>query len=111
VDELDRFSRLVLLLQETALGSSVWDAVVSEIVAAAGGSDGILFSPELPPSMGGFWASRAILPHHTETYATDYGSKDVWCHSRPSLYRMDGRLIPDEELIDPVSMQRIQVRA
>ena len=39
VDELDRFSRLVLLLQEAALGSRVWDAVVSEIVAAAGGSD------------------------------------------------------------------------
>jgi DNA-binding CsgD family transcriptional regulator len=106
VDELDRFSRLVHLLQEAALEPNLWDAVVSEIVAATGGSDGILFSPELPPSMGGFWASKAILPHHMETYATHYCSKDVWRHSRPNLYRIDGRLIPDEELIDPVSMLR-----
>jgi DNA-binding CsgD family transcriptional regulator len=106
VDELDRFSRLVHLLQEAALGQNLWDAVVLEIVAATGGSEGILFSPELPPSMGGFWASRAILPHHMETYAKHYCSKDVWRHSRPNLYRIDGRLIPDEELIDPVSMRR-----
>ncbi len=41
-----------------------------------------------------------------ETYATHYCSKDVWRHSRPNLYRIDGRLITDEELIDPVSMRR-----
>lgn len=105
MDELARFSRLVHLLQEAALGQNLWDAVVSEIVTATEGSEGILFSPELPPSMGGFWASRAILPHHMETYATHYCSKDVWRHSRPNLYRIDGRLIPDEELIDPVSMR------
>lgn len=105
VDELDCFSRLVQLLQEAALGPKLWDAVVSEIVAASGGSDGILFSPELPPSMGGFWASRTILPNDMETNATHYCSKDVWRHSRPSLYCMEGRLITDEELIDPVSMQ------
>lgn len=106
VDELARFSRLVQLLQEAAIGPSLWDAAVSEIVAATGGSEGILFSPELPPSRGGFWASRAILPHHMETYATYYCSKDVWRGSRPDLYRTDGRLIPDEELIDPVAMRR-----
>jgi DNA-binding CsgD family transcriptional regulator/PAS domain-containing protein len=109
VDELDCFSRLVQLLQEAALGENPWDAVVSEIVAASGGSDGILFSPELPPSMGGFWASRAILPNHMETYATHYCSKDVWRQSQPSLYCLEGRLITDEELIDPVSMQRSKV--
>jgi hypothetical protein len=41
-----------------------------------------------------------------ETYATHYCSQDVWRHSLPKLYRIDGRLIPDEELIDPVSMRR-----
>jgi DNA-binding CsgD family transcriptional regulator len=105
-DELGLFSRLVLMLQGAALGANLWDAVVSEIVAATGGSDGILFSPELPPSMGGFWASRAIPVHHMETYATHYCSKDVWCHFRPNWYPTNGLLITDEELIDPVSTRR-----
>lgn len=106
MDQLGLFSRLVELLQEAALSPNLWDAVVSEIVAATGGSDGVLFSPELPPSMGGFWASRAIPPHHMETYAAHYCSKDVWCHSRPNRYPTDGLLITDEDLIEPVSMRR-----
>jgi len=106
VDQLARFSRLVQMLQEAPLAPNRWDAVVSAIVAATGGSEGILFSPELPPSGGGFWASHSILPQHMETYAAHYGSKDVWRHSQPDLYRVERRLIADEELIDPVSMRR-----
>ena len=106
MDKLGRFSRLVLMIQEAALAPERWNSVVSAITEAAGGSEAIFFSNALPPSMGGFWASRSILPDHMEAYSKYYYDKDVWRLARPDYFSMSGYVYRDVEIIHPETVHR-----
>jgi len=105
MDELGRFSRLVLMIQEAALAPERWNSVVSAITEAAGGSEAIFFSNALPPSMGGFWASRSIQPQHMESYSKYYFDKDVWRLARPDYYNVS-RVFRDVEIVHPEAVRR-----
>ncbi|MDA8110526.1 MAG: hypothetical protein M0015_18180 [Betaproteobacteria bacterium] len=99
MDEFDRLSRLVLQIQEAALTPARWSGVVDAIVCETGGSEGILFSPSIPPSLGGFWASRAIAPEHMEDYAAYYVQRDVWRMAGEARMREPGAVFPDAALL------------
>lgn len=107
MDEFTRFSRLVLMVQNAALNPDQWNSTVSAIVKEVGASEGILFSPFLPPSLGGFWASRSILPSHMEDYAAYYYDKDIWILAmQPEQMDKPGFVFRDEAVINPNTVKR-----
>lgn len=102
---LESFSHLVLMIQEAAVGMRSWDDTVAAIVENTGGTEGILYSPCLPPSIGGFWASRSIQPRHMENYAEYYREKDVWRMKGNQYMQMAGSVFPDEAFIKISTVQ------
>lgn len=106
MDEIARFSRLVLMIEEAAVAPERWDQVVASIVEEIGATEGILFSPFLPPSLGGFWASRSIRPGHMEDYAAYYSDKDIWILAmKPEQLDTAGFVFRDDALINHRTVQ------
>ncbi|PKO67694.1 MAG: hypothetical protein CVU20_13995 [Betaproteobacteria bacterium HGW-Betaproteobacteria-14] len=107
MDEFARFSHLVLMIEEAAVDPGRWDSAVSAIVEEVGATEGILFSPFLPPSLGGFWASRSILPVHMEDYAAYYSDKDIWILAmQPEQLSTSGFVFRDDAVISHKTVQR-----
>jgi DNA-binding CsgD family transcriptional regulator len=107
MDEIAKFSRLVLMIEEAAVAPERWDPVVASIVEEIGATEGILFSPFLPPSLGGFWASRSIRPGHMEDYAAYYSDKDIWILAmKPEQLGTPGFVFRDDALIGHDTVRR-----
>lgn len=103
---LERFSKLVLKVQEAALAPERWNSAVSAIVQEVDAAEGILFSQALPPSLGGFWASRSIQPFHMENYAKYYHDKDIWMLALSEKQtRSPGFVFVGESLVSPAAVR------
>lgn len=107
MDELERFSRLVALIQHAPLQPAKWTEVVAAITAEVGGTGGNLFTPQFSPSQGGLWASHTYVPSDHENYALHYYKNDPLIPAIGKGRRAaDGQVYLSDALVPLQTMRR-----
>ncbi|MBN8462746.1 MAG: hypothetical protein J0M01_08015 [Dechloromonas sp.] len=99
-DLFDQFDALVHLIYEALARPELWPLVVDQIRAALKGSAGLLFTPLLPVSEGGFAIASQLSSETLFRHASHYAALDVWTQAgiEQELFT-PGEIVTDEDLL------------
>ncbi len=76
----EELSALLHLIYGAASDSRQWPTVLEAVVVSLGGQSGLLYTPWIPPQLGGMLYTHNIPPDQNLLWATKYIDKDIWVH-------------------------------
>lgn len=74
----EQLSDLLHLIYGAASDSRLWPSVLVSVIASLNGRSGMLFTPQLPPHMGGMLYTHNIPSEQNLLWATKYIDLDLW---------------------------------
>jgi DNA-binding CsgD family transcriptional regulator len=74
----EELSDLLHLVYGAASDSLQWPRVLEAVIASLKGRSGMLFTPQLPPHLGGILYTHNIPPEQNILWATKYIELDLW---------------------------------
>lgn len=74
----EELSDLLHLIYGAAADSRRWPQVLEAVIASLDGRSGMLFTPQLPPHLGGMLYTHNIPPEQNLLWATKYIEMDLW---------------------------------